>query len=101
MTDGKYKATIHRVVQPPPDQQALTRLGVFYFCCADDDVKLVSLLPGNQDAVDRIVAESESPTMGDWRRKRIASYGRTKLTKGKEAGIEEQVIHGRVLKHYN
>ena len=37
LSGGYYKATIHRVVQPPVDQRGYERLGVFYFCKADDD----------------------------------------------------------------
>ncbi|KAH0831126.1 hypothetical protein J3R83DRAFT_13692 [Lanmaoa asiatica] len=35
LTGGYYKGTIHRVVQPPPDQQQYARLGVFYFVMPD------------------------------------------------------------------
>ncbi|KAF8068689.1 hypothetical protein FPV67DRAFT_1396300, partial [Lyophyllum atratum] len=41
LSGGFYRATIHRVVQPPEDQRKETRLGVFYFCMSDDDTKLV------------------------------------------------------------
>ena len=40
LSGGFYKATIHRVVQPPADQRGLIRLGMYYFALADDDVKL-------------------------------------------------------------
>ncbi|KAF9230443.1 hypothetical protein BU15DRAFT_69196, partial [Melanogaster broomeanus] len=35
-TGGYYKGTIHRVVQPPQDQQQYTRLGLFYFALPDE-----------------------------------------------------------------
>ena len=39
LSGGYYKSAIHCVVQPPRDQRGHNRLGVFYFCYADDDVK--------------------------------------------------------------
>ena len=41
LSGGYYKATIHRVFQPPADQRGYTRLGLFYFGYGNDDVKLV------------------------------------------------------------
>ena len=41
LSGGILKATIHRVVQPPPDQRGYTRLGVIYFAMSDDDVRLM------------------------------------------------------------
>ncbi|OBZ66700.1 hypothetical protein A0H81_13134 [Grifola frondosa] len=38
-----YKATIHRVVQPPADQAGYARLGLFYFAMPDDDVKITPM----------------------------------------------------------
>jgi hypothetical protein len=43
----------------------------------------------------------EPPTMGAWRRGRSRTYGRVPLTAGKEAGVEEQIVEGVVVKHYN
>ncbi|KAJ6454504.1 hypothetical protein C8R47DRAFT_1228655 [Mycena vitilis] len=43
LSGGRYRATIHRVVQPPADQQSYTRLGLFYFAMTDDAVKLAPL----------------------------------------------------------
>lgn len=45
-TGGYYKGAIHRVVQPPPDQQQHTRLGplAFYFVGPNDHTKL-SMMP--------------------------------------------------------
>ncbi|KIM34576.1 hypothetical protein M413DRAFT_190592 [Hebeloma cylindrosporum] len=44
LSGGFYRATIHRVVQPPPDQQTYTCVGLFYFYTTDDNVKLAPLL---------------------------------------------------------
>ncbi|RDW76155.1 hypothetical protein BP5796_06976 [Coleophoma crateriformis] len=37
LTGGLFKATIHRVVQPPVDQRHLRRIGVIYFARPSDD----------------------------------------------------------------
>ncbi|KAJ7092790.1 hypothetical protein B0H15DRAFT_162501 [Mycena belliarum] len=61
LSGGYYKATIHRVVQPPSDQQNCTRLGLFYFCMTDDDVKLVPF--------------AESPVLKRWRPLGVSGEG--------------------------
>ncbi|KAF8177668.1 Clavaminate synthase-like protein [Pholiota molesta] len=86
LSGGFYRATIHRVIQPPPDQQQYTRLGVFYFAMTDDNVKLAPLL--------------ESPVLQQWRKGRTAAYGQSDL-KPTEKGVEEEIINGVVVKHYN
>ncbi|KAI0896214.1 gibberellin 2-oxidase [Annulohypoxylon nitens] len=43
LTGGLFKATIHRVVQPPPDQRHLRRIGVIYFARPADDRELVPI----------------------------------------------------------
>ena len=110
LTGGEFKGTIHRVVQPPIDQQSLTRLGVFYFCMTDDDVRLTSLLKKYAHEKDGKAGESHddnetdhqvAPTMRDWRRARTAAYGRSDLAKGKETNVEEESFHGIVVKHYS
>jgi len=103
LSGGHYRATIHRVVQPPPDQQKYERLGVFYFATSNDDVKLVPLLQSpvlQRVSIIRHCDDNDAPTMEDWGRGRISAYGQTTLMKGAE-GIEEQVINGVVVKHYN
>ncbi|PCH36926.1 Clavaminate synthase-like protein [Wolfiporia cocos MD-104 SS10] len=103
LSGGFYKATIHRVVQPPEDQRGHTRLGVFYFCMPDDNVKLV---PHAESSVfrDRQVYrrcdDADAPTMEAWRRGRTSAYGQTELQK-KDNVVEEEVINGIVVKHYN
>ncbi|KAF4865442.1 UPF0676 protein [Colletotrichum siamense] len=43
LTGGLFKATIHRVVQPPVDQRHLRRIGVIYFARPADDRELKPL----------------------------------------------------------
>lgn len=43
LTGGVFKATIHRVVQPPEDQRHLRRIGVIYFSRPADDRELVPI----------------------------------------------------------
>ena len=73
---------------------------------ADDDVKLAPLLEspvlqgfgelkrfeGGEDAV---------PSMEVWRKGRTAAYGQSDLKPTGEGGVEEEVINGVVVKHYN
>ncbi|KAK0219680.1 hypothetical protein EDD85DRAFT_864285 [Armillaria nabsnona] len=102
---GYYPPTCHRVVQPPADQANCARLGVCYFCYADEDVQLA---PHTESPVlQRVGIKSQlkpgtvTPTMRQWRSSRIKSYGQVKLTEGAEKGVEEEVVLGVVVKHYN
>ncbi|KAM6501183.1 hypothetical protein JOM56_004197 [Amanita muscaria] len=47
-------------IQPPPDQRSYMRLGVFYFCMCDDNVKLV---PFAQSPVLQIPGLTRDSTM--------------------------------------
>jgi len=106
LSGGFYKATIHRVVQPPPDQRAFTRLGVFYFVMPDDAVKLSPELLFRESPVlqkvgiQRRFDDSEAPTMEQWRKGRTSAYGQSELKKADEQGVEVEVINGVVVKHY-
>ncbi|OCH86737.1 Clavaminate synthase-like protein [Obba rivulosa] len=103
LSGGFYKPTIHRVVQPPPDQRGYPRLGIFYFAMPDDDIKLV---PHAESPVLQTrgirwrFEEANAPTMEMWRKGRVAAYGQTQLKKT-EGNVEEELINGIVLKHYN
>ncbi|KAF5358211.1 hypothetical protein D9756_001600 [Leucocoprinus leucothites] len=102
LSGGYYRATIHRVVQPPPDQQAYTRLGAFYFAMSDDDIKLAPLLQSpvlQRVGIKRRFEEDETPTMEEWRKGRTSAYGQSELTK--KGQVEEEVINGVLVKHYN
>ncbi|KAF4775656.1 hypothetical protein HER10_EVM0012995 [Colletotrichum scovillei] len=43
LTGGLFKATIHRVIQPPMDQRHLRRIGVIYFSRPADERELVPI----------------------------------------------------------
>ncbi|KNZ75784.1 UPF0676 protein [Termitomyces sp. J132] len=104
LSGGFYKATIHRVHQPPPDQRNLTRLGVFYFSLFDDDVKLLPLVRSpvlQRVGITRRMDDELAPTAGVYRKARISSYGQTSLKEGKDKGVEEEEIAGVVIRHYN
>ncbi|KAF9487100.1 Clavaminate synthase-like protein [Pleurotus eryngii] len=105
LSGGYYKATRHRVIQPPADQRSIPRLGVFYFSMANDDAKLNPLLESpvlQRIGTTKYFEEGEAPTMEQWRRNRTALYGKSQLKPSeKEVGVEEEVIHGTVVKHYN
>ncbi|KAF5325273.1 hypothetical protein D9619_009987 [Psilocybe cf. subviscida] len=106
LSGGFYKATIHRVVQPPPDQQTYTRLGVFYFAMTDDNVRLAPLLQSpvlQRVGVTRSLGDgAEVPTMETWRKGRTSAYGQSELKMtDQDKGVEEEIINGVVVRHYN
>ncbi|GAV99527.1 Clavaminate synthase-like protein [Lentinula edodes] len=106
LSGGLYRATIHRVVQPPPDQRQYTRLGIFYFCMADDDVKLAPLAASpvlqRLGIKRRFEKDEDAPVMAEWRKARTAAYGQSILSKSsEETDIEQEVIQGVVVKHYS
>ncbi|KAE9400112.1 Clavaminate synthase-like protein [Gymnopus androsaceus JB14] len=86
-----YKPTIHRVIQPPKDQERIERLGVFYFAMAADDVKLASVRTGAASESEK----ASAPTMSDWRKERTERYGTGSMKpSSKEEKVEEEVILG-------
>lgn len=86
-----YKPTIHRVIQPPKDQERIERLGVFYFAMAPDDVKLASVRTGAASESEK----ASAPTMSDWRKERTEIYGTGSMNpSSKEEKVEEEVILG-------
>ena len=104
LSGGYYKATIHRVVQPPADQRGRTRLGTYYFALADDAVKLVpvaSPVVAEGDVV-RKFADDKAPTRGEWRRMRYMAYG-LKPAVGTEEATQEKIVDNGVLvlRYYN
>lgn len=105
LSGGLYKATIHRVVQPPADQRDKTRLGLFYFCMADDAVKLAPLLDSpvlQREGVLRRFDDEDAPTMEEWRMDVTRAYGQTKLVKqDMEGKVEQETILGVVVRHFN
>jgi len=103
LSGGFYKATIHRVVQPPPDQRQATRLGLFFFALPDDDIKLAPVTSTvlEKEGIKRRFEEGKEPVVETWRRARTSAYGQTVLKQGKDAGVEEEVINGVTVKHYN
>ncbi|KAF8432736.1 hypothetical protein L210DRAFT_3711347 [Boletus edulis BED1] len=104
LTGGFYKPTIHRVVQPPHDQRAYDRLGVFCFAMADDDARLSALAQSpvlQRLGIEGQWSELEAPLAGTWRKERTMSYGRIALKRGMEKNTEEEVVQGVVVKHYN
>ncbi|KAL0571694.1 hypothetical protein V5O48_010271 [Marasmius crinis-equi] len=99
LSGGIYRATIHRVVQPPPDQRNKERLGVYYFALSDDNVKLAPVVPNPRE---RRFEHGKEPTMEVWRKERTSRYGQSELrmAPGKEGREEEEEIGGIVVKHY-
>lgn len=94
-----------RVIQPPADQRNIPRLGVFYFAMANDDVMLSPLVESpvlQREGVKKYFEDDMVPTMAEWRKQRTARYGKSQLkVSAEEEGVEEEIIHGAVVKHYN
>ncbi|KAH7923385.1 Clavaminate synthase-like protein [Leucogyrophana mollusca] len=104
LTGGYFKSTIHRVTQPPADQHAYDRLGVFYFSMPDDDVQLVPSAESpvlQRVGIEWCCTDDVAPNMEAWRKGRSAAYGVTPLKQGEKEGVEEEIISGIVVKHYN
>ncbi|XP_006456789.1 hypothetical protein AGABI2DRAFT_195789 [Agaricus bisporus var. bisporus H97] len=106
LTGGYYKPTIHRVRQPPLDQQNKTRVGLLYFCSAHDDVVLrpIAESPVVQkggDSESRLL-DDKFPTAGEYGKARVMAYGGTQaLKQDVQKGIDEEVVAGVLLRHYN
>ncbi|KAF8586082.1 Clavaminate synthase-like protein [Ramaria rubella] len=105
LSGGYYKATIHRVVQPPPDQRHYNRFGIFYFALPDDNVRLNPRLDSpvlqRVGVSDRFKGdEFNPPVVKEYRQARASAYGQSEVKKGKQAGTEEQVLAGVLVKHY-
>ncbi|KAJ3746555.1 hypothetical protein DFH05DRAFT_1393941, partial [Lentinula detonsa] len=112
LSGGLYRATILFIINTdshlPINICTYTRLGVIYkFCMANDDVKLAPLVAspvlqglGIKRPFER---EEDAPVIAEWRSKaRIAAYGQSVLLKSKEErDVEQEVIQGVVVKHYN
>ncbi|KAF7298370.1 hypothetical protein MKEN_01361600 [Mycena kentingensis (nom. inval.)] len=109
---GYYKATVHRVVRPPPDQRDIPRLGIFYFTYAYDNLRLA---PYVESPVLRRVGivrreglpecKEHAPTMRAWRQSRTRTYGTTlsklRAVKGANGNVQEETIEGVVVQHFN
>lgn len=104
LTGGYYKGTIHRVVKPPEDQRNYTRLGVFYFVMPNDNVKLAPMAESpvlQRAGIQSRCDGNEALTMEQWRKARTSAYGQSELEISKETGVEQEVINGVLVKHYN
>ena len=71
---------------------------------ADDNVKLIPHEGSpvlQRVGIHRLCEDKDAPMMEAWRKSRTIAYGRTDLKVGKEVGVEEEIINGVVVKHYN
>ncbi|EXJ66710.1 uncharacterized protein A1O5_10382 [Cladophialophora psammophila CBS 110553] len=91
---GYYKATIHRVCQPPADQRTQNRCGLFYFVVPNEETKVNTLLEESPvlraAGVERRFEPGTEPTSAMYRGARIGAYGTSSLFQGKGSGV---VIH--------
>lgn len=102
-----YPEHYSRVRQPPEDQRSKDRVGLLYFCSAHDDVVLKPI--AESPVLQRAGATSESrvlgnkpPTAGEYGKARVMAYGGLQPTKaGTQKGVDEEVVGGILLRHYN
>ncbi|KAF7298739.1 Flavonol synthase/flavanone 3-hydroxylase [Mycena indigotica] len=109
LSGGYYKATIHRVVQPPEDQRLRERLGIFYFAMAHDDTPLIPVQ--KSPVLERVGTENRQGipqdsggsviTMEAWRKSRTSAYGQSRLTAAPGGKIEEETVQGVLVQHFN
>ena len=102
----KLILTAWRVRQPPSDQQNKDRVGLLYFCSAHDDVVLkpVAESPVLQWAnmSESRLLDGKFPTVGDYSKARVMAYGGTQpLKKGAQRRVDEEIVGGVLLRHYN
>lgn len=100
MTGNYFKAAIHRVWEPPIDQQGHDRCSVFYFCVPNDDVVINTLLdqsPVLREAGVTMAHEPENaPTSKEWSNGRIKITGRNAIWD--KSGKDESVVVEKVGK---
>lgn len=104
LSGGFYKATIHRVVQPPEDQRNHTRLGLIYFTVPDEDVKLVPFTgsPVLQRAgIKRRFEDGDAPMMRDYRIGRASNFLKSKLQKTGNGTEEGTILNGITVTFYD
>ena len=103
LSGGYYRATIHRVVQPPQDQRGYTRLGAFYFGMTDDAIKLIPYAESpvlQRHGIHRRFKDEDAPFAREYGSGRIKAYGKSKLTKT-DSGVEQEMIGKVLVTHYN
>uniref|UniRef100_A0A0W0FVC4 Clavaminate synthase-like protein n=1 Tax=Moniliophthora roreri TaxID=221103 RepID=A0A0W0FVC4_MONRR len=108
--DGRWRWVKHienaLVINAGDAMEFLT--GGFYH----DDIKLTPASGGalldspvlKRVGIKRRFEDKDAPTMEMWRKSRTSAYGQTELKASQKAGeesIEEEVINGVVVKHYN
>ncbi|KAG1817396.1 hypothetical protein EV424DRAFT_1347978 [Suillus variegatus] len=116
--DGKWKWVRHidngladttsprsTVSSSPPPTNAPTTVWVHTISrCQTTDIRLLPCAESpvlQRAGIERQCLDDDSPSCETWRKGRTTSYGRTDLKKGVERGVEEEVIEGIVVKHYN
>ena len=106
LSGGFYKAAVHRVVQPPASQRGHTRLGVFYFAMANNNVKLLPLVNSpvlKRNGVVRWCADEDAPTAEEWAHARTKVFGQSNtkmMTKQANGDTLEEIVKGVFTTHY-
>lgn len=98
-TGDYFKAAVHRVIEPPPDQRGYDRSGFFYFVVPNDDVVINTLVEESpvlrKAGVKKWFKEGEAPTSKGWCNARIRATGqKTLFTDGNAKNSEKEKIGG-------
>ena len=76
---------------------------MYYFGYPDDDVRLVPFVESpvlQRVGIVRKCADEDAPTTREWRVARAKVYGLSELQR-KDDVLEEQLVNGLVVRHYN
>ena len=83
-------------------------MGLFYFVLANDDLKLVPFSDSpvlQHVGIKRRFEDEDAPTASVWRRGRTSAYGQSEKIfveqKEKVEKVEEELIHGVKVQHWN
>lgn len=96
-TGDYFKASVHRVVEPPADQRGHDRSSTFYFVVPNDDTVINTLLDESpilrEAGVKKWFKDGEAPTSKEWVNNRIRVTGRKALfQEGEKSNSVQQKI---------
>jgi hypothetical protein len=70
----------------------------------DDNVKLVPFSQSpvlKREGIIQRFDDADAPTMEMWRKARTTAYGTSQLSAASGGKVEEEIINGVLVKHYN
>ncbi|KAF9238971.1 hypothetical protein BU15DRAFT_74938 [Melanogaster broomeanus] len=104
LTGGFYKAPSIVSYNLLPTNHVTPVSGSSTSPTPDDSIKLIPLSESpvlQRAGIECKCDDSIAPAAGAWRVARVSAYGSSTLKKSEEQNIEEEVLHGILVKHYN